>query len=58
MVASFVEYEHQKLNKRDDYIQIALDHMAALFAIASFFTDISAIISKQYDTLKNGVKFY
>lgn len=54
-VAAFVEYKNQQLSGRDDYIRIALDHIAALFAIASSFADFNAVIGKQHDTFKNGV---
>ncbi|KAI1724230.1 hypothetical protein Ddc_05444 [Ditylenchus destructor] len=50
-LAAFLEYEHQLLGGRDDYIKIGLDHMAALFAVASAMVDLYAVFNRLNDSL-------
>lgn len=45
-MAAFLEYEHQLMGGRDDYIKIALDHLAALLALSSALVDLDAIFSR------------
>ncbi|KAI6191469.1 hypothetical protein M3Y97_00231500 [Aphelenchoides bicaudatus] len=46
-----LEYLHELLGGRQDYIKIALDHLAAMFAIASAFVDLQATYAKKRSML-------
>jgi hypothetical protein len=46
-LAAFLEYLHELIGGRQDYIKIALDHLAAMFTIASAFVDLQATYGKK-----------
>ncbi|KAI6205621.1 hypothetical protein M3Y94_00812700 [Aphelenchoides besseyi] len=50
-LAAFLEYLHELLGGRQDYIKIALDHIAAFFAIVSAITDLQAVYGKKRTVL-------
>lgn len=63
-LAAFLEYLHELLGNfarqflyeiilggRQDYIKIALDHLAAMFTIASSFVDLQASYTKKRSML-------
>uniref|UniRef100_A0A914E6R3 Uncharacterized protein n=1 Tax=Acrobeloides nanus TaxID=290746 RepID=A0A914E6R3_9BILA len=45
-LAAFLEYEHELVGGRDNYIKIALDHIAAMLVVASAVIDLYAVFGK------------
>lgn len=50
-LAAFLEYEHELVGGRDNYIKIALDHIAAMLATASAIVDLYAVFGKDHSIL-------
>ncbi|KAI6243954.1 hypothetical protein M3Y99_00062800 [Aphelenchoides fujianensis] len=50
-LAAFLEYLHELLGGRQDYIKIALDHLAALFAIVSAVSDLQSVYGRKRTVL-------
>lgn len=50
-LAAFLEYLHELLGGRQDYIKIALDHFATMFAILSSLIDLQATYNKKRSML-------
>uniref|UniRef100_A0A915DSC2 Uncharacterized protein n=1 Tax=Ditylenchus dipsaci TaxID=166011 RepID=A0A915DSC2_9BILA len=50
-LAIFLEYEHELLGGRDDYIKIGLDHIAGLLVVSSAVMDLYAVFNKLHSSL-------
>ena len=56
-LAAFLEYEHELVGGRDNYIKIALDHIAAMLVVASAVIDLYAVFGKLQAPLNLKVRF-
>lgn len=57
-LAAFLEYEHELVGGHDNYIKIALDHIAAMFVLCSSIVDIYAIYGHRQTLLNFKVPFF
>ncbi|CAD5229407.1 unnamed protein product [Bursaphelenchus okinawaensis] len=54
-LAAFLEYLHESLGRRPDYIKISLDHIASFFATVGALTDVFAVHGKARSLLNQKV---
>uniref|UniRef100_A0A914P1I6 Uncharacterized protein n=1 Tax=Panagrolaimus davidi TaxID=227884 RepID=A0A914P1I6_9BILA len=50
-LAAFLEYQHELVGGRDNYIKIALDHIAAMLTVTSAIIDLYAVLGKGHNLL-------
>uniref|UniRef100_A0A7E4W9U3 MARVEL domain-containing protein n=1 Tax=Panagrellus redivivus TaxID=6233 RepID=A0A7E4W9U3_PANRE len=50
-LAAFLEYEHELIGGRDNYIKIALDHIAGMLTVASAIIDLYAVFGRHHNVL-------
>lgn len=54
-MAAFLEYLHESVGRRPDYIKIALDHIASFFAVISALIDLNAVATRRRTVLNQKV---